>query len=32
VPADLTFSQGVELLRKQLATVAENQMQSGDIK
>jgi len=25
VPADLTFAQGAELLRKQMATVAENQ-------
>jgi hypothetical protein len=32
VPADLTFAQGVERLRKQLATVAENQMQSGEVK
>jgi hypothetical protein len=29
VPADLTFAQGAELLKKQLSTVAENQMQNG---
>ena len=29
VPADLTFAQGAQLLRKQLATVAENQPQTG---
>jgi len=29
VPADLSFSQGVELLKKQVATVAENQPRAG---
>jgi hypothetical protein len=29
VPADLTFAQGAELLRKQVATVAENTVQTG---
>jgi hypothetical protein len=29
VPADLTFAQGAQLLKKQLATVAENQTQAG---
>ena len=29
VPADLTFAQGAQLLKKQLATVAENQTQTG---
>jgi len=29
VPADLTFAQGVELLKKEQATVAENQAQTG---
>jgi hypothetical protein len=29
VPADLSFSQGVELLKKQVATVAENQARTG---
>jgi hypothetical protein len=32
VPADLTFAQGAELLKRQLATVAENQMQGGNVK
>jgi hypothetical protein len=32
VPADLTFAQGVELLKKQQATVAENQQQQGGSK
>jgi hypothetical protein len=29
VPADLTFAQGAQLLKKQVATVAENQPQTG---
>jgi len=29
VPTDLSFAQGVELLKKQLATVAENQARAG---
>lgn len=29
VPADLTFAQGAQLLKKQVATVAENQTQTG---
>ena len=29
VPADLTFAQGAQLLKKQVATVAENQAQTG---
>ncbi len=32
VPADLTFAQGAELLRKHLATVAANQQQTGSSK
>jgi hypothetical protein len=32
VPSNLTFAQGVELLKRQEATLAENQQQSGDQK
>jgi hypothetical protein len=32
VPADLTFAQGVELLKKEQATVADNQPQTGSAK
>jgi hypothetical protein len=32
VPTDLTFAQGAQLLKKQVATVAENQMDTGNNK